>query len=66
MSAQGEPVRNRQKMPFKTRRASTRCTPRGLFSAFSEACHPPQKSQNDCKLDHGSKNRGSSQMLSRI
>jgi hypothetical protein len=33
MSAQGEPVRNRQKMPFKTRRSSSRCTPRGLFGS---------------------------------
>jgi hypothetical protein len=30
MSAQGAPVRNRQKMPFNTRRSSTRATPRGL------------------------------------
>jgi hypothetical protein len=27
----GAPVRNRQKIPFKTRRSSTRGTPRGLF-----------------------------------
>ena len=31
ISAQGAPVRSRQKMPFKTRRSSTRGTPRGLF-----------------------------------
>jgi hypothetical protein len=31
MSAQGAPVRNRQKMPFKTRRSSIRAMPRGLF-----------------------------------
>ena len=31
MSAQGAPVRSRQKMPFKTRRSSTRFTPRTLF-----------------------------------
>ena len=28
MSAHGAPVRNRQKIPFKTRRSSTRGTPR--------------------------------------
>jgi len=28
MSAQGAPVRKRQKMPFNTRRSSTRFTPR--------------------------------------
>jgi hypothetical protein len=31
MSAQGAPVRSRQKMPLSTRRSSTRGTPRGLF-----------------------------------
>src|SRR6478672_6239926 len=31
MSAHGAPVRNRQKIPFNTRRSSTRGTPRGLF-----------------------------------
>jgi hypothetical protein len=31
MSAHGAPVRKRQKMPFSTRRSSTRGTPRGLF-----------------------------------
>jgi hypothetical protein len=31
MSAQGAPVRSRQKIPFNTRRSSTRGTPRGLF-----------------------------------
>ena len=33
MSAHGEPVRNRQRMPFSTRRSSTRGTPRGLFGS---------------------------------
>lgn len=31
ISAQGEPVRSRQQMPFSTRRSSARGTPRGLF-----------------------------------
>jgi hypothetical protein len=31
VSAQGDPVRSRQKMPFKILRSSTRGTPRGLF-----------------------------------
>src|SRR6202008_4442629 len=31
MSAHGAPVRSRQKMPFNTRRSSTRFTPRPLF-----------------------------------
>jgi len=31
MSAHGAPVRKRQNIPFKTRRSSTRGTPRGLF-----------------------------------
>src|SRR4030081_3604212 len=31
MSAQGPPVRSRQKMPLSTRRSSTRGTPRGFF-----------------------------------
>jgi hypothetical protein len=31
MSAQGAPVRKRQKIPFNTRRSFTRGTPRGLF-----------------------------------
>jgi hypothetical protein len=30
MSAQGAPVRRRQKIPFNTRRSSTLATPRGL------------------------------------
>jgi hypothetical protein len=30
-SRQGEPVRSTQKIPFSTRRSSTRATPRGLF-----------------------------------
>src|SRR6266404_5621652 len=33
MSAQGAPVRSRQNIPFKTRRSSTRATPRGLFGS---------------------------------
>jgi hypothetical protein len=33
MSAQGEPVRNRQKIPFNTFRSSARGTPRGLFGS---------------------------------
>src|SRR3974390_1405226 len=33
MSAQGAPVRSRQKIPFSTRRSSTRGTPRGLFGS---------------------------------
>jgi hypothetical protein len=33
MSAHGGPVRNRQKMPFSTRRSSTRGTPRGLLGS---------------------------------
>jgi hypothetical protein len=31
ISAHGAPVRSRQKIPFNTRRSSTRGTPRGLF-----------------------------------
>src|ERR1700678_1271077 len=33
MSAQGAPVRNRQNIPFRTRRSSTRGTPRTLFGS---------------------------------
>src|SRR5258706_12895940 len=33
MSAHGAPVRSRQNIPFKTRRSSTRATPRGLFGS---------------------------------
>ena len=33
MSAQGAPVRNRQNIPFKTRRSSTRFTPRTLVGS---------------------------------
>ena len=33
MSAQGAPVRSRQKIPFKTRRSSARGTPLGLFGS---------------------------------
>ena len=33
MSAHGAPVRNLQKMPFNTRRLSTRGTPRGLLGS---------------------------------
>jgi hypothetical protein len=33
MSAQGAPVRSRQNIPFKTRRSSTRATPRTLFGS---------------------------------
>ncbi|MGH6812788.1 MAG: hypothetical protein ACREDM_10710 [Methylocella sp.] len=36
MSAQGAPVRSRQKIPFNTRRSSTRATPRGLFGSSGE------------------------------
>lgn len=31
VSQQGDPVRNRHRIPFKTRRSSARRTPRGLF-----------------------------------
>src|ERR1700679_1609630 len=33
MSAHGAPVRSRQNIPFKTRRSSTRATPRTLFGS---------------------------------
>lgn len=37
MSAQGDPVRSRQSMPFRTLRSSARGTPRGLFGNTSLA-----------------------------